>query len=236
MTHQSNSTSLLPHRWVNLALVLVLAALAAIAILPAYLTGQWPWAHTPQVAQIDQLRTLQGKGLELPGWQLTTAAPITINQRTWNLGEYQAASPAIQAAPVQQFAVLLHPQPWHSDQPQLEWLDLAGAQNWRIESRRELQVNSDAGPVKARFLRVSGDRQSFAVVQWYAMPGGGHPSPSHWFWADQWSQLTQRQLTPWVAVCLLLPREPLGAIDTYQPLASELTSLIQQRLTETVFN
>jgi cyanoexosortase B-associated protein len=236
MTTQPNSSNRLPSRWVNLTLVVVLAALAGIAILPAYLSGQWPWTVTPQVAQIDQLRTLQRQGLALPGWQLATVEPIPINRQTWTLGEYRAASPAAQAALVQQFAVLLHPQPWHSNQPQLEWIELAGAQNWRIESRREIEVDSDAGPVKARFLRVSGDRQSFAVVQWYAMPGGGHPSPSHWFWADQWSQLTQRQLTPWVAVCVLLPMQPLAAIDAYQPLASDLTSLIQQRLTETVFN
>lgn len=232
MTSQPNSPSLLPSRWVNLALVVVLAALAGMAILPAYLSGQWPWVNTPQVAQIDQLRALQTEGLPLPGWQQTTVEPVPINRQTWTLVEYRADSPEAQSAPVQQFAVLLHPQPWHSNQPQLEWLDLAGAQKWRIESRRRLKVTApNAGPVAARFFRAWGDRQSFAVVQWYALPSGGHPSPSHWFWANQWSQLTQRQLTPWVAVSLLLPIEPLGTLDDSLPQAKNLTGLIQQQLT-----
>jgi hypothetical protein len=41
-----------------------------------------------------------------------------------------------------------------------------------------------------------------------------------------------------VAVSLVLPREPRelsGAIADYQPLAAELTALIQQQLTATVF-
>ncbi|PZU98146.1 MAG: cyanoexosortase B system-associated protein [Leptolyngbya sp.] len=237
MTPQTSSASLLPCRWVNLVLVVVLAALAAIAILPAYLSGQWPWANSPQVAQIDQLRALQTAGLPLPGWQQTTVEPIPINRQTWTLVEYRADSPEAQSAPVQQFAVLLHPQPWHSNQPQLEWIDLVGAQKWRIESRRRLKVTSpQTGPVDARFLRAWGDRQSFAVVQWYALPSGGHPSPSHWFWANQWSQLTQRQLTPWVAVSLLLPMEPLGTMDAYQSLAENLTGLIQQQLTLIALN
>ncbi|MBW4483449.1 MAG: cyanoexosortase B system-associated protein [Tildeniella torsiva UHER 1998/13D] len=237
MTSQPNSPRLLPSRWVNLALVVVLATLAAIAILPAYLNGQWPWANTPQVAQIDQLRALQKEGLPLPGWQQTTVEPVPINRQTWTLVEYRANSPEAQSAPIQQFALLLHPQPWHSNQPQLEWIDLAGAQKWRIESRRRLRVASpQTGPVDARFFRAWGDRQSFAVVQWYALPSGGHPSPSHWFWANQWSQLTQHQLTPWVAVSVLIPMPPLGEILNYQSIAAELTGLIQQHLTVNVFN
>ncbi|MFQ4135125.1 cyanoexosortase B system-associated protein [Nodosilinea sp. PGN35] len=244
MTSQPNASSL-PNRWVNLALVAVLAALAGIAILPAYLNGQWPWVNSPQVAQIEQLRALQTEGLALPGWRQTTVEPVLINRQTWTLVEYRADAPETQAAPVQQFALLLHPQPWHSNQPQLEWIDLAGAQNWRIESRRRLKVTSPGTePVTARFFRAWGDgrrptpghRQSFAVVQWYAMPHGGQTSPGDWFWANQWSQLTQRQLTPWVAVCLLLPTPPLGAIDDFQPLAAELTGQIQQQLTATVLN
>lgn len=236
MTSQPHSSSFLPGRWVNLVLVVGLAALAAIAILPAYLSGQWPWANSPQVAQIDQLRALQKEGLDLPGWQQTTVEPIPINRQTWTLAEYRADSPKAQSAPVQQFAVLLHPQPWHSNQPQLEWIDLAGAQKWRIESRSKLRVTlPEAGLVEARFFRAWGDRQSFAIVQWYALPSGGHPSPSHWFWANQWSQLTQRQLTPWVAVSLLIPTPPLGTMDDYRTLASELTGRIQQQLTVTVF-
>ncbi|HSM83788.1 MAG TPA: cyanoexosortase B system-associated protein [Nodosilinea sp.] len=234
-THPPAAASPLPRRWVRAVLVMALAALAAVGIVPAYLTGQWPWANTPQVAQIDQLRALETTGLPLPGWQLVTVDDIPINRQTWSLAEYQ---PAGADASVSRVAVLLHPQPWHSNQPQLEWVDLAGAQNWRLESLGRLQVAAAGatGPVTARWFRAWGDRQSFAVVQWYAMPTGGHPSPSRWFWANQRSQLTHRALTPWVAVSLLLPMAPLDTLDAYQPLAVELTALIQQQLTETVFS
>ncbi|MGB3135698.1 MAG: cyanoexosortase B system-associated protein [Nodosilinea sp.] len=232
MTTQPTSPSFIPSRWASLVLVVVLSALAGVAILPAYLSGQWPWITTPQVAQIEQLRTLQSEGLVLPGWQTTTAEPVAINRQTWTLVEYRAPSPASTPA---QFALLMYPQPWHSNHPQLEWIDLAGAQNWRTESRRWLKATSSTGLVKASFFRAWGDRQSFAVVQWYAIPGGGHAAPGHWFWADQRSQLIHRALTPWVAVSVLIPMEPLGAIADYKPVATELTVLIQQQLEATVF-
>ncbi len=219
----------LPSRWVKRGLLLLLAALAMVAIAPAYLTGQWPWVAAPQVAQIDRLQPLREEALPLPGWELESHQVIPINKQEWGLNEYKALDPA---APIQQVAVLLHPQPWHSNQPQVEWVDLIGAQNWQVDSRQRLTLGEGATGVRANFFRGLSDRQAVAVLQWYAWPTGGHPSPGRWFWANQRSQLVSRTLTPWVAVTLLLPIPPLADLSTYQPLAADLGALVHQQVVD----
>ncbi|NJL45411.1 MAG: cyanoexosortase B system-associated protein [Leptolyngbyaceae cyanobacterium SM2_3_12] len=240
MTTEPKSITIatLPDRWIKLGLGVVLAALAAVAILPAYFTGQWPWVATPQVMQIDQLKALQSQGLELPGWEQTSHQQVTINQQDWSFGEYTPQNSSTESVPGDRVALLLLPQPWHSNQPQVEWLDITGAQQWQIDSRQRLAVADPANPsarFQARFFRSWNGRQTFAVLQWYAWPGGGHPSPSHWFWANQWSQLTSRTLTPWVAVSLLIPIDPMGDIIAYAPLAMELGAQIQRQLEADTF-
>ncbi|MGF1567552.1 MAG: cyanoexosortase B system-associated protein [Nodosilinea sp.] len=239
MTTKPNALPLppIPDRWVKLGLSLVLAMLVAVMIVPAALTGQWPWVASPQVAQIKPLQMLLKQGLTLPGWVQTSHQVISLNQQDWSLGEY-TAEPSLTPA-IDRIALLLLPQPWHSNQPQVEWLDITGAQRWQIEARQRLTIADGAGvvaPFQARFFRGQSDHQTFAVLQWYAWPTGGHPSPSHWFWANQGSQLTTHTLTPWVAVSLLLPVEPLADISAYQPLVTELGVLIQQQLMAAVFS
>lgn len=238
MTPKFFQTNPLPDRWVKLGLGIVLAALAAVAILPAYVTGQWPWVASPQVAQLEQLKTLQSQGLELPGWEQANHQVVTLNKQDWSFGEYTSQPPLAPPIPVDRMALLLLPQPWHSNQPQVEWLDITGAQQWQIDSRQRVTVadsTDPSSPFQARFFRSWNDRQTFAVLQWYAWPGGGHPSPSHWFWANHWSQLTSRTLTPWVAVSLLIPMTPMGDLSAYAPLAMELGELIQQQLDADIF-
>ncbi|NJL49032.1 MAG: cyanoexosortase B system-associated protein [Leptolyngbyaceae cyanobacterium SM2_5_2] len=217
-----------PTRWVKRGILVWLAVLAVVAIAPAYWTGQWPWVVAPQVTQIDRLQPLREKGLTLPGWTLESHQVITINKQEWGLNEYVALDPT---APVQQLAVVLHPQPWHSNQPQVEWMDLAGAQNWQVDSRQRLTFRgaADGDKVQANFFRGRSDHQAFVVLQWYAWPDGGHPSPSRWFWANQQSQLTTRTLTPWVAIAVLLPIPPLADLNAYESLTVDLGGLIHQQ-------
>lgn len=226
-----------PIAWLKLALVIGLAGLAAIAIVPAYITGQWPWVNLPQVAQMERLQTLQQEGLPLPGWQMTDHQPVTINRQAWSLGEYQAEGDRRQAGGLPSVAVLLRPQPWHSDQPQIEWLDLQGVQAWQIDRSQSLRIPlpPTLGTVQARWLQAQNDHQSLAVAQWYAWPRGGHPAPSRWFWANMRSQLSDRRLTPWVAVAVLIPMPPQADLDPYEPLARDLIQQIQQQLVSTVF-
>jgi cyanoexosortase B-associated protein len=236
---------LLPQRWVKIGLVLALATLAALAIGPAYFTGQWPWVTPPQVPQLERLQALQDQGLSLPGWTLTSHRQITINQQDWLLSEYQRSTAPHNPGPppwppVSHMVLLLHPQPWHSDQPQLEWLDLASAQDLTLTSRRRVTLTASRQPPQitatASFSHGRNQQHTVAALQWYAWPRGGHPSPGAWFWNNQWSQLTDHSLTPWIAVSLLLPMEPLAEVAPYQALAVDLGSAIQQQLSSGVWS
>lgn len=208
--------------WVQRGVMLLLALLLAVGMLPAYLSGQWPWVTAPQVPHMDAVQNLGREGLELPNWQLTTHQDIAINRQTWRLNEYQATgrpTPGGGSA-LSSVAVLLYPQPWHSNQPQVEWMDIIGAQNWRVDGRQRLRF-PDEPTVQANFFRAWGDRP-MAVLQWYSWPSGGHPSPSRWFWANQRSQLATHSLTPWVAVTLVAPLPASGELGD---MSSQLVAL-----------
>ncbi|MFH7245374.1 MAG: cyanoexosortase B system-associated protein [Spirulina sp.] len=228
----STATPRLPMRWVQLGLGALLMMLVAMVMVPGYLGGQWPWVVAPQLTSGDlaALHTLRDEGLEMPNWQHQQHQVVALNRQDWSVNEYTALDAA---APAQQMVVLLHPQPWHSNQPQVEWVDLAGMQNWRIERRKSLALGSDADPlpVRANLLQVRNDQQTFAVLQWYAWPGGGHPAPSHWFWVNQRSQLATHTLTPWVAVTVLVPIPPLADLGTYQSWMAELGGQVHQQVT-----
>ncbi|MEP0868630.1 cyanoexosortase B system-associated protein [Trichocoleus desertorum AS-A10] len=153
------------------------------------------------------------------------------------------------SAPEPARAVLLLTAPRsEKNQPEVEWMDINGFQRWTTDSARlsrftvdvensaAVKLGSDSKtsakspiPVKARFLRGWNQQQTFAVLQWYAWPAGGSPAPSDWFWADRAAQLRNAR-QPWVAVCLLIPIEPLGEIDTVWPMAESLAQTVQAAL------
>jgi hypothetical protein len=97
-----------------------------------------------------------------------------------------------------------------------------------------IEDNSQSLNVTARLFRAWNDKQTFAVVQWYARPDGGHYSPANWFWADRAAQLQERRL-PWIAVCLKYPIQPLGELDRVEAELKALASEIQQTLVRSAF-
>jgi cyanoexosortase B-associated protein len=226
------ATLSLPMRWVQLGLVALMMVMLVAVMAPGYLKGQWPWVVAPQLTSTDlaALHTLRDEGLEIPNWQRQQHQVVTLNRQDWSVNEYTTLDAA---TPSQQMVLLLHPQPWHSNQPQVEWVDLAGVQNWRIERRKSLALGSESAPlpVRANLLQVRNDQQTFAVLQWYAWPGGGHPAPRRWFWVNQRSQLATHTLTPWVAVTVLAPIPPLADLSTYQPWMAELGGQVHQQVT-----
>jgi cyanoexosortase B-associated protein len=117
------------------------------------------------------------------------------------------------------------------------WVKEYFAQSHR-DSERDLQFSANNGSqsvrVKARLFRAWNDKQTFAVVQWYARPDGGDYSVLSWFVKDQIAQL-QDQRIPWVAVCLKIPIEPLGEIDRVETKIKALATQVQQSLMETAF-
>ncbi len=253
-----------------------LLAIATILILPNYVTGNWVWAHPPLVPYQSQLNALIDDGLTLPGWQILEQSPATISGHGWSVQAIipnstadlpevlaEGSSEAVSITPNTPVVVLLRPQTWHRDMPQVEWMDLNGTQNWNVDQQTtltftvtpemgtpELAPSSDGGDtdavrqynsqhpihVRTRFFRGWSRQQTYAVMQWYAWPTGGSPAASQWFWADQKTQLSDRHRMPWVAVSLLVPIKPLGDRQSARGTAQALAQTIQTTLIRDVFS
>ncbi|HEY9858093.1 MAG TPA: cyanoexosortase B system-associated protein [Candidatus Obscuribacterales bacterium] len=246
----------LPKSWQQLqlpkiAVLLLLLLLLGLGAAPSYFTGHWRWAHPPKNLAFKQLRNLQKTELALPGWKTTKRQTVPIGGHKWLVQELQAQSLTVpsslpNAEPARAVLLLASPS-GDSSQPEVEWMDINGFQRWNTDSVRLSKFTVDAGTaltptslgnnsqgwapvqVKARFLRGWNQQQTFAVLQWYAWPAGGSPAPSDWFWADRKAQL-QNARQPWVAVCLLIPIEPLGDIESAWPTAQSLAQTVQAAL------
>lgn len=225
------STLGLPQRWITLGLVALLTMLLLALMAPSYLTGQWPWVAAPQLTETDlaALTRLREEGLALPTWSPPQHQVATLNRQDWSVNEYTTEA----SGPAQEMVVLLYPQPWHSNQPQVEWVDLAGVQQWRVERRRRLRLQDGQQPlpVWADWLQVRNDQQTLVVLQWYAWPAGGHPAPRRWFLANQRSQLFDHALTPWVAVSVLVPVPPLSDMAASKSWMAELGGQVHRQVT-----
>lgn len=223
----------------RIAVLCLLLALVGIGAVPGYWTGTWRWASPPPVTNLKQLRELPKTGLEIPGWQ-------TIEQKRVEIGGHKWSVQALEQDNSKPLLLLLLPQNDHKSQPQVEWVDIDGLEQWQTDSYTTAKfvaepsgLDKSAGAsqsiaarkadVKARFFRAWNQRQTVVVLQWYAWPDGGHPAPSRWFWSDQFAQLHRRRV-PWVAVCLQIPIEPLGDLEAARPLAESLGKLVQTAL------
>lgn len=243
MVSTSNQSLRSPHQSALLRtlVVLVILAIAVFRIAPHYMTGEWAWAIPPQLNHIQHLKTLQQQGIALPGWRTLNQEVVEIGGHQWSVQSIVTAETDV-ITPQNTVWLLLRPQVWHRDLPQVDWMDITGIQQWMADSRRILSFTvpsrlPDGAPdpahpisVKAQFFRGWNTQRTYAVLQWYAWSTGGDAAPSRWFWVDQWSQWHNRQRTPWVAVSMLIPIKPLGDITTAQSLAETLGSLIQTTL------
>ena len=225
-------------RLVKGLIVVALAAMAMVSAMPYYFNGQWPWTRPPDIANLKGLHSIKQQSLTLPGWQTLKHQPIEISGNEWSYQEIQIQDASDQSVTVTApIILLLRPQPWRTNQPEVEWLDIVGSQKWKVDSRQQLQFTVDpvvgvTHPVQvnARFVRGWNQQQTFAVVQWYAWPEGGSPSPSRWFWADQIRQWRSHQRLPWIAVSILIPIEPVGDVTPYQSFAASLSQAVQTAL------
>jgi cyanoexosortase B-associated protein len=222
-----------------------LIAIAAIGAVPTYLKGRWLWSDYPlQVDNIDQLRQLRETGIELPGWETVDSYPLQMGGHKWMFQRIQAKNQD------QTAYLLLRPQVDVKDQPQVEWTDVDGWQQWKeTDSHQSLQFDLASQSVYARYYRAwkkpgeTREKQgetltvahTFAIAQWYAFTnGGGHASPSHWFWRDRMAQL-QGDRVGWVAVSVMLPMEPLDDIDNYTDRVKNLATTVQTALNKQAF-
>jgi cyanoexosortase B-associated protein len=228
--------------------VLVAIALVAIAVaitLPHYFTGNWSWmTPEPNFAPLIELRQT---GLTVPGWRTQTQQKVILGGHSWSLQAIAPLEPKTAVLTIPNrithspYLILLRPQMSQTDQPQVEWTDIDGVQSWTIDQQQHLRfVVKPSGIMPAglehsfkstaRFFRGRNSVQTYAVLQWYAWANGGSPTPARWFVADQLAQWRARHPLSWVAVCLLIPLDPLADIASVESVASQLGQAIHAEL------
>ena len=224
------------------AVLLLLLLLFLIGGVPGYLTGKWQWKQPPPVPNLTELREIRKTGITLPDWQTIEQAEQFVSTSRWSLQVIKQEGTQNQAI------LLLHPQNGPMDQPEVEWTDINSWgktrwKQWDIAQYRSVEFTVNSPPksgantetqVKARFFRVSTPQETFAVLQWYAMPNGGHPSPFRWFLADQLAQWHQNRV-PWVSVCIMMPMESFGQVETTWALVESLGKTVQATLMASPF-
>jgi cyanoexosortase B-associated protein len=221
----------------TLLVLLLFLLLLTVGAVPGYLSGRWQWKQPPPIATIKDLKAIRNRGITLPGWQTTDQGEQVVGQHKWSLQILKQESSQKQAL------LLLLPQNSSKSQPEVEWTDVSSWGKlrwgkWDIAQSRsaEFAINQSNNSqdnskihVEAQFFRASTEQQTFAVLQWYALPKGGYTSPVRWFLVDQLAQL-RKSRAPWVAVSILIPMEPLGDVETTWPLAKSLGEAVQSTL------
>lgn len=217
----------------KIILFLFLFIVIIVGAIPGYLSGHWRWEKPPEVTNIEKLRHLRKTGLTIENWQ-------TVDKQSLNIGGLQWILQDIQNPNQTKALILLLPQSETTDQPQVEWTDISGLQRWKTDSQTQIKFtvtpkniensnSSQTATVEANFFRAWSERQTWAVVCWYAFPSGGNPSPQAWFWADRSAQLSNQRV-PWVAVSIQIFIEPLGDIAKIRPVAESLAKNVQTAL------
>jgi len=228
-------------RFQKLAIALLLLLVLAFGALPGYLRGgTWPWARPIPVENPRPLRSLPQAGIELSGWQTLQQDEIPIGGNKWSVQ-------LLQQEDERPTFLFLRPQRSDKSQPEVDWTDIEGFADrrkkelgpWKTDSYRQIAFTVESSnlsaKVKTRFFRGWNQRQTFAVVQWYAWETGGSPTPLDWFVADRLAQLHRRRL-PWIAVALKIPIEPLGDLEAARPNAESLAEIVQATLMTDIFS
>ncbi len=220
------------YQFPKMAALLLLLVLLVVGAVPGYLTGNWQWKQPPSVASLKQLKQLRQTGLALPGWQTIEKREQVIGGHKWLLQIIKKQGEKTEAI------LLLQPQNGPKEQPEVEWTEINGWQRWQVAQYRsaefsvkqpEVLTSNSPAKVRARFFRGYTEQQTFAILQWYAVPNGGYTAPISWFLADQVAQWRNSRV-PWVAVSILIPMEPLGQVETTWPLAQSLGQTVQATL------
>jgi len=203
--------------------IALLSLLIIVGAVPGYIKGNWSWSEVTPVTNIKQIRSLRQTGLNLATWE-------TVAQKEVWIGSHQWSAQIIKKKGEKPVMLLLQTQDDDREQPQVEWMDINGVERWKTDSYRQLKFKvKEKAEVKARFFRAWNERQTFAVVQWYASPQGGSADPADWFWGDQLAQLQKTRL-PWSAVSLQIPIEPLGELSAVEGKAEALAKEVQTAL------
>ena len=222
-------------RWsiLRISLILLLSTLIIVGAAPGYIRGgNWSWLNVPPTANIQQIKGILSTGLVLDNWQIVERQQIKIGGHRW-VGQI------IKQEDSQPIMLLLKPQTYYLNKPEVEWMDINGLERWKTDSHSQIQFTvsqeENSLPTTARFFRAWNQRQTFAVVQWYAFPQGGHYAVSSWFWRDLMAQLRGNRIS-WVAVSLRIPINPLEELEVAQPFAQSLAQQVQAELQKIATN
>lgn len=222
-------------------LLVFLLIVLVVGAVPSYITGKWSWKNTAEITNLKYLRKVREDGLTISGVPTIFHQIIPIADHKWLLQKVKNENQSV--------VLLLLMQNGPKDQPQVEWMDINGFNRWKTDSHQRvnfrLELASDEtgttnsgkqsiSDVQARFFRGWTNQQTYAVMQWYAWPGGGSPEPGDWFWTDRLAMISKKRLS-WVAVNILFPIEPLADIDPYLPQVKSLGQKIQASLMKEVF-
>ena len=135
-------------------MVLVLMVLLLIVgALPGYLRGSWSWSDLPPVQTISQLKTIQAEGLNLSNWNTLEHRQLNLSQKQWVVQTLQQGD--------QTAILMVLPQIYYKDHPQVEWMDMNGFQSWKTDNHRSVTVEVDSPhpetdaliDIKTRFFR-----------------------------------------------------------------------------------
>ena len=217
-------------RILQITLLIFLSILLAVGTVPGYLAGQWQWQNPPAVKVLGELKQIRKQGIEIPGWRTTEQKSMILGEHPWSIQNIESKTKDITTEDTA--TVFLFTQNGPRDQPQVEWSELDGVQRWKRDSESQQSFTVNQVPVTARLFRAWNSKRTYAVMQWYAWSTGGHPEPSHWFFADRLAQF-QGKRQPWVAVSILLPMEPLDDLNKYRDKITALAQPIESRLLET---
>jgi cyanoexosortase B-associated protein len=212
-------------RILQITLLIFLSILLAIGTVPGYLAGKWQWQNPPSVKTLGELKQIRKEGIVIPGWKNTEQKSVVLGEHPWSIQ-------SIENEKKETATVFLFTQNGPRDQPQVEWSEINGIQRWQSDSESQQFFTVDQIPMTARLFRAWTTNRTYAVMQWYAWTDGGHPEPSHWFWADRIAQF-QGKRQPWVAVSIILPMEPLDDLNKYRDRITAIAQPLQAQLHQT---
>ncbi len=231
-------TSPAPRKSIPIGQLVVLGVMLLIFVLgaaPGYLKGSWAWQSAPPVAALKQMQQIPRLGLDLPGWETIKQEQAQIAGQTWSAQTIVAQADS-GVEPGTNLLVLVHPQLDPKDKPKVEWTNIQGHFRWTEDqiSRITLAAPQGNAKLKARLLRGWTQENTYGLLEWYALPNQGTPKPGDWFWRDRKAQL-QGDRTPWMAVMVMQPMEPLGDIDelrdNFTTVAPQVQAAIDQVFT-----
>lgn len=212
----------------------VMLAIFLMGAAPGYLKGSWAWQSAPTVVALKQMQQIPRLGLNLPGWETISQEKAQIAGQTWS-AQTVVAQPDSGVLPGTELLVLVHPQLDPKDMPKVEWTNLQGHFRWTEDQISHLSLTTPQSktPLKAKLLRGWSQDSTYGLMEWYALPNRGTPKPGDWFWQDRRAQL-KGDRTPWMAVMLMHPMEPLGEVEEVRESLSIAAVQVQEAI-EQVF-